>query len=483
VNPDNAKYFDKFGRTAGKAVRWCVRTATIPAVKWLVDFPFFPRPDTSRACADTVAGSHSFETQVTWTAGLLALVLALILSGGYFYFSYQHLQGGLEAECRWQAAAVSEFINRNVPGWRFEAGGIETILQRYSAHRSARVIAADRQPLAQVSVELAWPVAACRQPVHESGIPAGWLELRESLHQQVLAAAVIGMVGLLIGLVVFFPLRWLPLRALRRATAALTQSEDRYRSVVASLREGVLVVDTQCEIVASNDSARRILGARLRDWVRAERCADWMLTEEGGALALDEHPLRRTLSTGRSCDDVVMGLHTGEGTLWIAVNTRPLWRRGEEKPHGVVVSVTDVTEHRQAEENLRLAAQAFDNTTDGIMTTDAHARIVSVNRAFTTITGYTPEEVIGKTPAILRSGHHDREFYERMRQTLAETGSWQGESGIAQSRGKPTRSGSISVPSRIVMIGSLITWVLFPTFRCASATKKSDCGTWLITTC
>jgi len=91
VNPDNAKYFDKFGRTAGKAVRWCVRTATIPAVKWLVDFPFFPRPDTSRACADTVAGSHSFETQVTWTAGLLALVLALILSGGYFFFSYQHL--------------------------------------------------------------------------------------------------------------------------------------------------------------------------------------------------------------------------------------------------------------------------------------------------------------------------------------------------------------------------------------------------------
>lgn len=245
--------------------------------------------------------------------------------------------------------------------------------------------------------------------------------------QKDISAVTVGLVGSLIGLVMFFPLRALSLRVVRRVMADLIESESRYRSVVASLREGVLVVDRRYEVVASNESARRILGDRLRDWVRAERCAEWMLAEDGGAMAVEEHPLRRALSTGLPSDGAVAGVRVGESVLWIAVDARPLCRPGEEKPHEVAMAITDVTERRRAEDALRLAAQAFDNTTDGIMTTDSNKRIVSVNRAFTAITGYAAEEVIGQTPAILQSGRHDREFYERMWQTINATGSWQGE--------------------------------------------------------
>ncbi|MDD5248427.1 MAG: diguanylate cyclase [Rhodocyclaceae bacterium] len=77
--------------------------------------------------------------------------------------------------------------------------------------------------------------------------------------------------------------------------------------------------------------------------------------------------------------------------------------------------------------NLRLAAKAFESTFEGILVTNAERVIESVNPAFTQITGYLPEEVIGKTPGVLASGRHDRAFYAAMDEALAATGHWQGE--------------------------------------------------------
>lgn len=89
---------------------------------------------------------------------------------------------------------------------------------------------------------------------------------------------------------------------------------------------------------------------------------------------------------------------------------------------------------REAEANLaashqtlRLAAKAFESTFEGILVTNADRVIESVNPAFTQITGYQAQEVIGKTPAMLASGRHDAAFYNEMYQALQETGHWQGE--------------------------------------------------------
>ncbi|SEA03342.1 putative bifunctional diguanylate cyclase/phosphodiesterase [Alkalimonas amylolytica] len=74
-----------------------------------------------------------------------------------------------------------------------------------------------------------------------------------------------------------------------------------------------------------------------------------------------------------------------------------------------------------------LNKQIFDDAIEGIMVTDAQARILKVNPAFTSITGYKAAEVIGKTPAILRSSHHGPDFYRQMWQTIEKKGYWQGE--------------------------------------------------------
>ena len=86
-----------------------------------------------------------------------------------------------------------------------------------------------------------------------------------------------------------------------------------------------------------------------------------------------------------------------------------------------------VAQVKAGQEQLRLAAQVFVNSAEAIVITDADNNIMQVNRAFTHITGYSAEEVIGKNPRILKSGQQGPEFYQQMWATLLSTGAWQGE--------------------------------------------------------
>ncbi|MFT7228195.1 MAG: diguanylate cyclase (GGDEF)-like protein/PAS domain S-box-containing protein [Methylophilaceae bacterium] len=85
-------------------------------------------------------------------------------------------------------------------------------------------------------------------------------------------------------------------------------------------------------------------------------------------------------------------------------------------------------EQLEVELNYRnLATVAFENISEGILITDAKAYIIHVNRGFTNTTGYDLEDVVGKTPAMLRSGGQGKKFYQSMWKTLIEIGSWKGE--------------------------------------------------------
>jgi diguanylate cyclase (GGDEF)-like protein/PAS domain S-box-containing protein len=75
----------------------------------------------------------------------------------------------------------------------------------------------------------------------------------------------------------------------------------------------------------------------------------------------------------------------------------------------------------------RLVAQAFDESSEAMVITDTAGRITAVNRAFTEITGYAADEVVGQDPRFLRSGRHDAAFYDRLQAALAGEGGWRGE--------------------------------------------------------
>lgn len=81
----------------------------------------------------------------------------------------------------------------------------------------------------------------------------------------------------------------------------------------------------------------------------------------------------------------------------------------------------------EKESRLRVHSTVFESIMEGVAVTDADVKIISVNPAFTHITGFKPEEVLGKNPNIMKSGRHDEEFYRRMWESIIEHGSWSGE--------------------------------------------------------
>jgi len=87
----------------------------------------------------------------------------------------------------------------------------------------------------------------------------------------------------------------------------------------------------------------------------------------------------------------------------------------------------DITEKKMAEEELLLIGRVFETTTEGIVVTDSHNNIIRINPAFTDITGYRSDEVIGKNPKILKSDRHDDSFYQEMWNSLSVNGLWEGE--------------------------------------------------------
>jgi diguanylate cyclase (GGDEF)-like protein/PAS domain S-box-containing protein len=108
--------------------------------------------------------------------------------------------------------------------------------------------------------------------------------------------------------------------------------------------------------------------------------------------------------------------------IWVEISVTIL-----DAQNGISVGAfLDITERKLAEEQLRIAAIAFESQ-EGIFVTDAQHVILRVNRAFVDITGYSVAEVVGQTPRLLSSGQHDAAFYDSLHAELQQHDVWQGE--------------------------------------------------------
>ena len=142
----------------------------------------------------------------------------------------------------------------------------------------------------------------------------------------------------------------------RRAEEALRISEERYRSVVTAMSEGIVIQQADQTIVACNPSAERILGLK-QDQIMGRILADsrWRtIRRDGSPFPRDNHPAVVTQTTGQAQSNVDMGVYRPDNSLvWISINTQPLMHPGESRPYAVVVSFVDITERHLAEDSLR----------------------------------------------------------------------------------------------------------------------------------
>ncbi len=97
------------------------------------------------------------------------------------------------------------------------------------------------------------------------------------------------------------------------------------------------------------------------------------------------------------------------------------------QPERLIGIASDITQRRNDEHLLRQAAAVFEATQEGVLVTNAALEIVHINPTFSRITGYDADEVLGKSPTVLKSGRHDAAFYEALWQDLSQKGSWSGE--------------------------------------------------------
>lgn len=129
-----------------------------------------------------------------------------------------------------------------------------------------------------------------------------------------------------------------------------------------------------------------------------------------------------TVFTGKGVQRCEMTLQINRKTLWVAIEAT-----ADKTGQTCLTAVSDINERKQDEQELQLAATIYLALGEAIMVADDNGLIVTVNAAFTELTGYTAAEAIGQPTSLLKSGSQDNFFYRNMWDSLNLTGLWQGE--------------------------------------------------------
>ncbi|NDJ22309.1 PAS domain S-box protein [Nostoc sp. B(2019)] len=232
----------------------------------------------------------------------------------------------------------------------------------------------------------------------------------------------------------------------KQAEKALIKSEERYRSVVTVMQEGVVLQEADdCRIVACNTSAERILGLSANEMIgRTPEDPRWQVVcEDGSPFPSENYPPVVTLCTGKPCSNVVMGIYKPNKQLaWILINSQPLFQDNNPIPYAVVASFSDISDRKQAEQKIYEQAALLDIATDAILVRDFKSQILFWNKGAERLYGWQATEAVGKDPQELLYKKTSPEL-EIALKNVVEFGSWQGELN------KVTKSGQeIIVESR-----------------------------------
>jgi diguanylate cyclase (GGDEF)-like protein/PAS domain S-box-containing protein len=215
--------------------------------------------------------------------------------------------------------------------------------------------------------------------------------------------------------------------ARKRVVARLQETSERLHTVIASLPEVIVFKDERGRWQTANRSAEKLFDLGDVEW--ANRTDDQLSTLKPRARETFEalsYSDARAWKRGSRYDSVdILRDQTGLPIYFEAVRM-PLYKP-DGSPMGLVMLGRNAGERRFGQEALDLAASVFEQNSEALMIADAEKRILRVNRAFTSLTGYLPEEVMGHTPKILSSGRHGADFYAAMWQSIKLSESWHGE--------------------------------------------------------
>lgn len=212
--------------------------------------------------------------------------------------------------------------------------------------------------------------------------------------------------------------------ALKEAEKALRQSKERHAKAQRIAHLGHWEWDLTTDRLLWSEETYRIFGLDRNEFNASyEAFLDRVHPED---IHHVKNAVREALSENKPyCIDHRILLK--DGTVKIVQEQGEVTRDDEGNPLCMMGTVHDLTEFKIYQDRSMLATEVFDNAIEGLLVTDEKGNIELVNKAFTSITGYTAEEAMGKNPSMLRSDRHDKAFFRNMWQEILKKGYWHGE--------------------------------------------------------
>jgi PAS domain S-box-containing protein len=210
----------------------------------------------------------------------------------------------------------------------------------------------------------------------------------------------------------------------RKAEGALRQSEERIRMLVSSVTDySIVMLDAEGRIASWNSGAEKIKGYAAHEIIGKHFSVSY--PPEDLERGKPGQELKVAETEGR-LETEGWRLRKDGARFWASVSISAV-RDSSGGLRGFSEVTRDITERKRADGVLRLQTSALKAAANGIVITDRTGHILWVNPAFTRLTGYAMADAIGKTPAVLKSGAHDKSFYEAMWSTILAGKVWQGE--------------------------------------------------------
>lgn len=208
---------------------------------------------------------------------------------------------------------------------------------------------------------------------------------------------------------------------LKTTEQELRRSEAELREIIDNLPDTFYRTDANGIIVLVSRMVTNLLGWSVEE-AMGQQLADYYVDPHGRELfiaALHEN--------GGSLSGYETEFWHKDGSkIWVATSSH-FWYDNTGEIIGVEGAARDITALKRSQDMLRQAAAVFETAAEAALITDSDNHIVAVNPAFTEITGYSQEEVLGQTPMFLRSGQHADDFFEQQWRTIEKEGRWQGE--------------------------------------------------------
>jgi diguanylate cyclase (GGDEF)-like protein/PAS domain S-box-containing protein len=224
----------------------------------------------------------------------------------------------------------------------------------------------------------------------------------------------------------FAALLWRAWRRQWSANEALRESEQRWSMALEGGEFCVWDWDLVSGKIILSKRGKQMYG--YEDDEMADDIATWQAMLHPEDLANVEADLKRYLRGDTPTHATEYRVRHKSGRwLWILSRGMVVSRDAQGQVLRMIGTHVDVTERREREEELKLAAAAFEMADEAVVVTNEHNEIVSVNPAFTAITGYEPREVLGRNPKMLSAKTHPPSFYEAMWRSLLGSGRWSGE--------------------------------------------------------